>query len=260
MSKLFKTKNLIAIGRDAKTVKGEKQDVLTGIMYLAPHNESGFQVCPNASDGCKASCLYTAGHGRYSNVQRGRINKTIWFFKERKTFLELLVSNIEKLVRKSTREDMLPTIRLNGTSDIAWEKFKVVRDGEKFANIMTAFPDVQFYDYTKILGRKTAIALDNYHLTFSLAEDNDAQAVQALEQGYNVAVVLKVKPSEVKPTSWSGYPLINGDDSDIRFNDPKGGHIVGLTAKGKARYDETGFVREIDGNFFLNQLKLKLVA
>lgn len=258
--KLFKTKNLIAVGRDAKTVKGEKQGVLTGIMYLAPHNLSGFQTCPKASDGCKASCLYTAGHGSYNNVQQGRINKTLWFFKERDTFLELLVSNIEKLVRKATKEKLIPCVRLNGTSDIAWEKFKVIRDGKTFDNIMSAFSDVQFYDYTKILGRKTAIALENYHLTFSLAEDNDNDAIKALEQGYNVAVVLKVKSSDVKPTSWGGYPLINGDDSDIRFNDPNGGHIVGLTAKGQARHDDSGFVREIDGQFFLNQLQLKLVA
>ena len=35
--------------------------------------------------------------------------------------------------------------------------------------------------------------------------------------------------------------MVNGDNSDVRFIDPKG-VIVGLIAKGKAKKDESGFV------------------
>ena len=241
-----KPNNLLSIEADAKTVKGNKVNVLTGILYMAPHNISGYQVCPKASDGCKLACLYTAGRGVYTKVQNARLAKTKWFFTERKSFMEQLVKNIKQLEAKAYSRGMIPTIRLNGTSDIAWEKFKCFYNGTEYANVMQAFPDVKFYDYTKIIGRKTALSLPNYHLTFSLAENNDRDAKLALKQGYNVAVVLNIRRGEKKPETWSGFPVVDGDDSDVRFFDPKGGYIVALTAKGKARHDTTGFVRKID--------------
>jgi hypothetical protein len=240
---------LLSVSRDAKTKKGEKAGYLTGILYLAPHDVSGYQVCPNASAGCKAACLYTAGQGIYKTVQNGRINRTRWFFEGRDSFMEKLVSDIAKLARKAKKDGLIATVRLNGTSDIAWEKMKCERDGKAFRNVMVAFPEIQFYDYTKILGRTYALSLPNYHLTFSLAEDNDANAMEALRQGYNVAVVTNNKRSEDKPAMWSGFPVIDGDVDDVRFNDPKGGHIVALTAKGPARKDTTGFVRTYGGEF-----------
>lgn len=239
-----KRKTLLSIDIDAKTRKGTKEGVLTGILYFAPSDVSGYQVCPKASSGCIEACLYTAGRGAMSNVMRGRINRTLWFFEDRESFMATLVEDIKRIVRRAGRNNMVPAIRLNGTSDIAWEKIRVTVDGESFRNVMVAFPDVQFYDYTKIHGRKSATALPNYHLTFSLAEDNDSAAFRAIDEGYNVAVVMNLRRSEEKPATWNGYPVVNGDETDIRFNDPKGGHIVALTAKGKARYDTSGFVRE----------------
>jgi hypothetical protein len=240
-----RTKHLLAISADAKTVKGSKLGVMTGVMYLAPHALSGFQVCPKASEGCKLACLYTAGRGVYSYTQNARINKTKWFFEERETFMETLVSDVKRLIRKADRADMIPAIRLNGTSDIAWEKIKVSRDGVEYPSIMEAFPEVQFYDYTAILGRTKALKLDNYHLTFSLKENNDKDARKALDQGYNLAVVMRLRRKEDKPKRWAGYPVVNGDETDVRFMDKKGGTIVGLFPKGKGRYDTSGFVRDV---------------
>lgn len=257
---MYKSKDLIAIAGDAKTVKGAKLAVTTGIMYLAPYDVSGFQVCPNSTAECRAACLYTAGHGRYSTVQQGRINKTKWFFQERDTFMLQLYKNIESLVAKAKKLNTIPAVRLNGTSDIAWEKIAFEKDGVKYRSIIHAFPNVQFYDYSKILGRKSAIALHNYHLTFSLSENNDADAIQALQQGYNVAVVLKLNPTDEKPETWGGYPVINGDETDVRFQDAKGGHIVALTAKGTARKMPVGgFIRLPTGGFNV-PLSIQLVA
>lgn len=239
-------KNILSVSKDAKTIKGTKLGVLTGVLYLAPHDLSGFQVCPKASEGCKLACLYTAGRGIYSRTQNGRINKTKWFFENRESFMATLVDNVNALIRKADRENLMPAIRLNGTSDIAWEKMAVTIDGVKHASIMEAFPDVQFYDYTAILGRSKAVKLDNYQLTFSLKENNDKDAQKALAQGYNIAVVLRLGRTETKPTTWSGYPVINGDETDVRFMDAKHGHIVALFPKGKGRYDTSGFVREIN--------------
>lgn len=237
---------LLSVNRDAKTKKGNKYGVLTGILYLAPADVSGYQVCPKASEGCKAACLYTAGYGVYAKVQNGRIKRTLRFFRERELFMTDLVEDIARLVATAKRNGMLPAIRLNGTSDIAWEKFKVVKDGKEYANVFEAFTGVQFYDYTKILGRKSALKYTNYHLTFSLSESNTKDATKALEAGFNLAVVLNVGKKDAKPMQWNGYPVIDGDVSDIRFKDKKGGHIVALTAKGRARHDTSGFVKTID--------------
>lgn len=259
---MFKTNKLLAVTADAKTKKGETLNVLTGILYLAPHNLSGFQVCPKASTECKAACLYTAGRGIYNSVQNGRLNKTKWFFTERDTFMALLVKDIISLERKAKKLNMTAAVRLNGTSDIAWEKIACVVNGKAYQSVIHAFPHIQFYDYTKISGRKTAIALPNYHLTFSLSENNDAEAVKALSQGYNVAVVIKTGRKTPKPDTWGGYPAIDGDETDVRFFDPKGGHIVLLRGKGVAQKMDagTGFVRNVDGNFKSKSIPLKVAA
>ena len=245
-----KSPKLLSVAADAKTVKGQKMGYLTGVLYLAPHTISGYQVCPKASDGCRLACLYTAGRGIYTNTQKARIAKTKRFHEDRDGFMAQLVNEVEALIRKAKRESLIPVVRLNGTSDLPWEKIKCNRNGVAYASIMEAFADVTFYDYSAVLGRTKALNMPNYHLTFSLKENNDRDAIEALRQGYNVAVVMNVGRNEEKPKTWGGYPVHNGDETDLRFLDPNG-HIIGLFPKGKARKDTTGFVRERDAGFRL---------
>ena len=131
--------------------------------------------------------------------------------------------------------------RLNGTSDLSFEKYEVFRNGVLYRNIFEAFAEVQFYDYTKILGRKVN-DIANYHLTFSAADGNDDDVHKAIAQGYNVATVFGIKKSLPMPDTYEGRPVFDGDDSDLRFLDPKG-VVVGLYAKGKAKKDTSGFVK-----------------
>lgn len=238
------TTQLLSVSTDAKTKKGEKLGVLTGILYLAPSDISGYQVCPKSTAGCRKACLFTAGRAlAFPQIIAARIRKTKAFMENRDWFMEMLVRNINSLIKRAEKLNMVPAIRLNGTSDIMWEKIPVMIMGIPYDNLMTAFPDVQFYDYTKVIGRKKALALPNYHLTFSLAENNDVDATGAIYTGYSVAVVMSLSKSAPKPVTWKGFPVIDGDESDVRFNDPVG-HIVALSAKGKARKDTSGFVRE----------------
>jgi len=209
-----------------KTVKGEKLGVLTGILYLAPAKISGYEVCPRRSAGCTAACLYTAGMGAFSNVQQARINKTKMYFEDRPNFLFQLEKDIKALVKKANKLNMKPAIRLNGTSDINWMS----------SGIMDKFPDVQFYDYTKVLRRLKDKIPANYNITFSKSEDNNSECETALELGFNVAAVFKNLPQQ-----YMGRQVINGDETDVRFADGKG-VVIGLTAKGKARKDLSGFV------------------
>lgn len=237
MKQGIKFKSLLCVGNDAKTIKGEKYGYLTGILYLAPGRIAGHgNVCPHAAE-CLAACLYTAGRGTFNSVQTARINRTKAFFTHNAEFMAQLKSEIGALVRKAARKAarwhkrIKPAVRLNGTSDIAWEKL----------GILEAFPSVQFYDYTKnplrmlqfLAGKMPA----NYHLTFSRQPSNEAQALDLLARGGNVTVVFR----KTLPATWNGYRVVNGDLSDLRFADGVG-VVVGLTAKGKAKHDTSGFV------------------
>ena len=163
------------------------------------------------------------------------------FFEARFDFMALLVKDIELAIKQSERLGLVPVIRLNGTSDIAFEKYEVVRGGKLFRNVFAAFPTIQFYDYTAILGRKVS-EVSNYSLTFSAKDGNDADVQSAIAQGSNVATVFGIKKTEPMPEFYNGLPVFNGDESDLRFLDPKG-VVVGLYAKGKAKKDTSGFVK-----------------
>jgi hypothetical protein len=221
-----------------KILKGEAKGFMTYILHLAPADVSGYNTCPKATAGCKAACLNTAGRGgmfkrgETTNViQEARKRKTRMFFEDRENFLVTLKADIRKAIKQAEKKGLIPVFRLNGTSDIAWEKYGVIQE----------FPNIQFYDYTKMLNRKVK-ALANYHLTFSAADGNDADVDKAIEQGYNVATVFGIKKTLPMPEAYKGLPVFNGDDSDLRFLDPKG-VVVGLYAKGKAKKDTSGFVK-----------------
>jgi hypothetical protein len=222
-----------------KIMKSRKSSFATYALHLAPERLSGVgNVCPKATDGCRAACLNTAGHGGMfrpgettNKVQEARIRKTKLFFKNRAAFMELLAMDIEKAIAQAARLEMTPIFRLNCTSDLSWEKYSV-RDA---ANIFELFPNVQFYDYTKVLNRKVG-DIANYHLTFSRAESNDRDVVKAIKLGMNVAVVFHKVPEMYNDTV-----VFNGDNDDLRIFDPKG-VIVGLKAKGRAKKDTSGFV------------------
>lgn len=241
-----------------KTIKGQKRGYLTAILHLAPHKLSGFNVCPKATAGCSAACLNTAGRGGIgldaqglNKIQRARIAKTRTLMgrDSRAAFMWELYGDIEALIRKAEREGLTPCVRLNGTSDLRWETMKVrdPKTGLVFPNLMTAFPDLQFYDYTKLPNRRDLPA--NYHLTFSQAESNIAETATAMRNGMSVAMVVRDrdKPRAQKltyPTTWNGRPVVNGDESDLRFLDPDPCYVF-LRAKGRACTDTSGFVTEI---------------
>lgn len=221
-----------------KTIKGEKQGFLTYILHLSPADVSGYNTCPKATEGCKAACLNTAGRGGMfkpggtNTIQEARKRKTRMFFENRGEFMEELATEIAKAKKYAEKKGLQAVFRLNGTSDLSWEKYEVPSTGK---NLFEMFADTQFYDYTKVLGRKVS-QYSNYHLTFSRAESNDNDVKKALHAGMNVAAVYKVVPIYDFER-----PVINGDETDLRFLDGKS-VIVGLKAKGRARKDTSGFV------------------
>jgi hypothetical protein len=238
---------LLSVG-NPKVLKGIKQGYNTYILHLAPAKLSGYETCPKRTIGCTDSCLNLAGRGGMfkkgettNNIQKARIRKTKMFFENRAEFMADLVKDIELAIKQSEKKGLIPVFRLNGTSDLSFEKYEVIRNGKLYRNIFSAFTDNIFYDYTKVLGRKIQ-DIPNYSLTFSAADGNDTDVYKAIDQGYNIAVVFGIKKTLPMPANYLGLPVFNGDESDLRFLDPKQ-VIVGLYAKGKAKKDETGFVK-----------------
>jgi hypothetical protein len=221
---------------NAKIRKGEKLGYQTFGIHLAPASLSGFNVCKDASAGCAASCLNTAGMGAFSNVQLARIEKTKLFFKDKSLFMSQLIKEISSAVKSAQKKNFIATFRFNLTSDLPWEKIKL--NGKTLFDL---FPSVQMYDYTKSAERMTAFLNGempkNYHLTFSRSETNGAIAESILKSGGNVAMVFR----KSLPAQYLGAEVVNGDETDLRFLDGKG-KVVGLVEKGKAKKDDSGFV------------------
>lgn len=251
---------LLTVG-NPKTVKGQKQGYLTFILHFAAADLSGFNVCPMATTGCTKACLNLAGQGgiakgglltydvvmsgkRTNHVQKARIRRTRYYFEDRAGFYMTLRRDMDRAISYCAQYGMIPVFRLNGTSDVRFEK----DDCGNGRSIFETYPQIQFYDYTKLTNRRNLPA--NYHLTFSLADGNDKQAFIALKSGLSVAAVFRDKATLNRYIE-SGFELggqlftvVNGDESDLRFLDPRG-VIVGLYAKGpNAKKDQSGFVRD----------------
>lgn len=221
------TQRLLNIDNNAKTVKGEKYGYLTGILYLEPSRV----LCPFSTAGCRKGCLYSAGRGALTKIQKARRRKTQLFLKDPDRFMKMLIGDIAELEWRAQERKLKPCVRLNGTSDIDIEK-------SCFIELLETFPDVQFYDYTKDWSRVSTHK--NYYLCYSASEHTSEEDIKKmLDKNCNVVVVF-----DCVPKTCYGCTVIDGDLSDLRFKDPSG-VIVGLKAKGKARKDVTGFVHRI---------------
>lgn len=253
----MKTK-LLSIDTNAKTIKGQKLGYMTGILYMAPYTLSGVNLCPMAEiAGCVKACLNTAGLGGvYTSIQTARINKAKWYNgPDRNTFMITLAQDIARLIRAAMYAGAIPLVRLNGTTDIRFENIPVTIDAKaaqvigklcgfdihvgEYLCIMDIFPEIQFYDYTKIANRRKLPS--NYDLTFSYSGVLAYQPFveKARAAGMRIAAVFRNRADI--PASFIGMRCVDGDDTDIRHLDPKG-VIVALYAKGPAKRDQSGFV------------------
>lgn len=231
---LYLPSSMLAVGTDSKTVKGETQGYLTGILYLIPD----YDLCPASKLAqCDIACLVSAGRGKFNSVIKGRTNKTKIYRQFPELFYWLIERDIERLQKKADKQGLRFCVRLNGTSDIDHTSF------------IAKHPDVQFYDYTKMSKRAIENTLDNYHITFSYSAASERyikHGYKAIAAGVNMAVVFRGD----MPKTFKGVPVINGDETDLRFLDKPVFKdvpvIVGLSAKGAAKHDNTGFVVDSD--------------
>lgn len=225
-----------------KAVKAGEFGYLNGINYIAPHKSGGFgNLCSHASNGCIALCLgeHSGQAAMSQTVRDSRKRKAEFFMKSRPEFMAEFARHIARLIRKAETLNLKPAIRPNGSTDIAFEGIPVTIDGETFPNLMAAFPNVPFIDYTKNPNRFARKLPPNYYLTFSLSETNETIARNLLARGINVAAVF----GSGLPDTYLGRMVLDGDRHDLRHLDPKGGFIIGLSPKGnRAKRDLSGFV------------------
>lgn len=210
------------LGAPSTNTKLSKGAQLIYGLTLLPWTASGYNACPNATDGCAEACvLMTAGRGVMSNVRFAREVKTRFAAEHPAEFLSILYWELSKIAK---RGDSI--VRLNVASDVRWEYV-----------LPEAFDlPMDYYDYTKWPTDKRS-PLSNYRIVYSRNErDGDAPAVDYVRNGGTAAVVFRDMPE-----SWYGLPVVNGDDHDDRTVEPAG-TIIGLSAKGAAKHDTTGFV------------------
>lgn len=246
--------NLGGVNASAKIAKGEALNLHTFIMYLAPSDMAGaVNTCPQASKGCRAACLFNSGRASFDKgINAARIARTLIYAASRAHFSAVLFAEVASAARRAEKAGARFAVRLNGTSDISPRAFKV--DG---VDILTAFPAVQFYDYTKVWTRARLTWPANYALTYSWTDGrtwDDARAI--LDAGQPLAVPfadlngagrVKVARAATLPTAYGELdaagrvvweaPVFDGDKTDARYLDREegapavGGYIVGLRAK-----------------------------
>jgi len=235
-------KNLLSKG--STNSKTAKNNIETYILYLSPEkqNSKGVNLCPKASKGCAAACLYTAGRGKFTNVKASRINKSEYYISDKKTFINQLSKELVKIAAKAIKQDKKIAIRLNGTSD--QDFISIIK---KYNNLDLLndkqFKNLVFYDYTAILGKIKKYINTSYSLTLSRKEDNESDILQALQLGGNVAAVFR----DDLPTTYKGFEVVDGDKSDLEMIYNKN-VILGLKAKGDAKKDKSGFVIDVNLN------------
>lgn len=241
------TPSLLTV-ENAKTTKGEALGFLTGILYMSPHTMGKGTVCPFAEKaGCAASCLVSAGRGAFDNVKQARQRKRDLFDNDLQAFMLALIQDVKKLVKKAEKLGLVPAVRLNGTSDVVWEKIKIETAGN--ATIFECFPDVQFYDYTKIPNRD--LSIDNYHLTFSISGELAYRPImkKAFSHGFKSYAIVYNGDEALDSALKAGFWPIDGDAHDLRFIDNESldytasmPTIAILKPKGKAKKETNGFI------------------
>ena len=251
--------------------KTEKSKIQTYILHLAPAETSGVNVCAGAGNCKAICLHFAGNPVYMTAKQAARIRRTLAYVADPGRFMRLIVCAILDKLNKHQDEELAfrlngtsDIIWENVDFDISPEfaqfcriKFgRILPLGKR--NIFEVFnfmrtntgENVTFYDYTKVRHNWAECQRLNYHLTFSFdGWDNAANlkiAKSALLAGVNVAAAFNLKRGHSLPEWADGtlfnllptdkedgrlFPVTDGDLTDYRPSDPKGGHIIGLRFK-----------------------------
>ncbi|NQY24724.1 MAG: hypothetical protein COA66_04670 [Arcobacter sp.] len=272
----YDTSTLLTIKENIIT---EEDRYLVGTLYLAPQknlnnakyygvaydesaiNLSKVNLCKKATNGCATSCIYHQGIFKTSDfeknkIKQARFKRTFKFLLQREAFFAQLCKEIAAMIRRAKRKGLHPSIQLNGTSDILWEKEAFSYKEEEYKNMMELFPEVTFFDYTKYDIKKSRKKLpSNYHLTYSRAGkqkgilvDNWEYLNGLLKDNIDVAIIFskKMKSKILEESFHNGIKVIDGDIYNYRAYDlyqrENTGLIVAIEAARKTELTRSGFI------------------
>ena len=178
----------------------------------ALRSRTGETVCLRSTRECRATCLVYTGQnvaGEYNNALKAAKAKAL--LNEPVAFLRVLHAAIMMWTCDAIALSYEPFLRLNVYADIPWELV--------WPGLFDEFPEVQFYDYTKVPGRRDLP--ENYDLTFSYSGRNQEDTIYEVTEGNRrVAAVFLVRRGADLPELWNELPVVDGDLSDLRPLDP----------------------------------------
>ncbi len=215
----------------AKLAKDTGKGYLTSILYLAS-GQYDSRLCP-AAGVCKQAALglcLVLNSGRTAMSQgkdfgpaAAKIKRTQSYFANPEAFKSGLRKELQALERRAVKAGLKPACRLNGGSDLDW------------TDIYNEFPNIQFWEYTKRpdLAIKLSV-IPNVSVTYSYSERTTDRILSLISAAkINMAVVFETKRGKPLPGQFKGMAVIDGDKSDLRFNDVKG-VCIGLRFKAAA--------------------------
>jgi len=236
-------KSIKLFGQSVKVDLGAAKGVDTAVIYMAPARESGVNLCPWAGS-CAGFCLgHSSGRLAMAPGKRARLWKSALWIGAPDLFVELAEVEARAFAEKANRAGLIPALRVDGSSDIGL--------GGKLARLV---PGVQWYDYTKSFERADRnVSNPDWTVVYSASENSDDQSIgHLLRKGGRVSMVFDVVKGAPLPEVWNGHTVVDGDEHDAVFLQPKG-VILGLRFKASKRKTQraaaatrSGFVASSD--------------
>ena len=234
------SRRLLTLGGNPKVDKGrEATGTWNAVLHLAPYTTvPGVNVCAEAgAAGCYSACLWRAGRGgiaplaKPGGVAYARYQRTFWYARDPEAFIARVRSEAVRFARRVRRAGYTPALRLNGTSDIPYE-----RDHPELVRDLIA-EGIVLYDYTKLSDRTPP---EGYSLiwSYSGAPGYRERLPEAMARYGRATVVFRVRPGTKAragaplPDTFEGYPVVDGDEHDNWYLLPRD-VVVGLRAKGR---------------------------
>jgi hypothetical protein len=121
-----------------------------------------FKGFKDPSLGCTTYCVAHTAMGQFPVVKSARIRRTEFLFNDRPGFISQLADEIALHQRKAWKNGLRLAVRLNVLSDIPWEALS-------FGSIPDLFPEIMFYDYTKLEKRHTRFMQGEFPANYTLA-------------------------------------------------------------------------------------------
>jgi hypothetical protein len=225
--------------QNAKILKSTKEGWITAGVHLLPNDLGGTNLCPYSTPTCRHICLHYTGRNMiFKRVTRARTRRTFLFNTHPEIFESRLHAALYETLRECKRKNFGLALRPNLTSD----SHKLVKMFLRWKDNVSEHTEVpiRIYDYTKI-PKAQGWFPEDYVTVYSWGELTTEEVFYENIECRSVAAVF----AKGFPDRFKGYPVISGEDHDLRFLDARPGVIIAIKARGRAFQDTSGFVVDL---------------